>query len=434
MEHHINSTAEIKEIAHFQTLLARYRPLKTVAAAFERRESPDFNLFELLGLERQEWVHSAFLKDLLDPRGSHAQGDLFLRVFLKHCQSKHPEFPNLLKMCQGETGIPRVYAEVPTGLGRPDLVILLEHEFAFIIENKIDAAEGQDQIKRYREWLGNQREARTGEIVLVYLTPCPLDSSVSLPDKCFTLSYKDDITAWIERSIDDKGLESEQVRHSLRQYLKSIKNLCTEEALSKATGQSTLGKFISENRQDIFDLWQAFKRELGDPRVAFWTKLAARIREVLASKGSGRWNVTLNSEDPGELSRRNAGRVFVISNGSDTEHLYCYFLVQEYAGRLEYGIVWSEELTPKREQEVLAASKELVSLRGDLGKQDFKRHSWWVALKRVADLDLDETRVVADLYSGDHLQRLLADKVLDLFDQAAGRVRKINDTLAKKNL
>lgn len=189
-----------------------------------------------------------------------------------------------------------------------------------------------------------------------------------------------------------------------------------------------------ENRQDIFDLWQAFTHELGDPRVAFWTKLTGRIRDGLASKGSERWNVTLNSEDPEKLSRRNAGRVFVSSKGSDAEHLCCQFLVQEYAGRLEYGIVWTEELTPKREQEILAATKELVSLRGDLGKQDFKRHSWWVAVKRVMDLDLDETRVVADLYSGDRVQRLLADKVLDLFDQAAGRVKKINDTLAKENL
>ena len=428
----MNSTAETEKIARFQTILAQYRPLKTEAVAFGRREAFHFNVFELLGLERQEWMHSAFLKDLLDPRGSHDQGDLFLRGFLKHCQSKYSQFPNLLEMCEAETGLARVYAEVPTGLGRPDLLILLERKFAFVIENKIDAAEGPDQIRRYRDWLGYQPEAQMGAVVLVYLTPCPLASGISLPDKCFSLSYKEDITTWIERSVDDNRLESARVRHSLKQYLNTIRGLCTEAAMSNATDQSTLAEFIRDNRQDIFDLWQAFKREFGDPRVAFWTKLAERIRDGIASKDAG-WDVRLDSEDPKYLSRRNAGRIIVSSVISDTKHLYCQFSVQEYAGQLEYGIVWKEQLTQQKEQSVIATSKELGSLRRDLAKQDFRRHPWWVAVKRAA-LDLDGTEVVSDLYSGDQLQRLWADTVLDLFDHAARYVRKINYTLAKEHL
>lgn len=429
----MNSSSEIQRVDRFRTLLERYRPLKTENAAFEQREALDFNLFELFRLQRQEWVHSAFLKDLLDPTGSHAQSDLFLRGFLEHCQSRYPQFPNLLEVWATEASAPRVYAEVPTGLGRPDLLILLERKFALVIENKIDAPEGPDQIERYRDWLGNQPEAETGEIALLYLTPCPLTFETSLPDKCFPLSYRDDITTWIERCVHEKGLGSAGVQSSLKQYLKVIRGLCTEAAMSNRNEQSPLGNFVRENRQDIFDLWQAFKREFEDPRGLFWTKLVERVRQGLASRTSGSWKVWLKSEDPVQLSKRDGGMLFVGVSDLDRDLLRCQFLVQEYSGRLEYGIAWTEAVTPQKEKKILEVSKELVSLRRDLEKQDFGRHRWWVALKR-ADLDLDETRVVADLYSGERFQRLWAEKLLDLFDQGASRVRKINETLAKENL
>ena len=42
-----------------------------------------FNLFESLGLVRQEIRHSAFLRWLLDPRETHGLGDYWLRQFLR---------------------------------------------------------------------------------------------------------------------------------------------------------------------------------------------------------------------------------------------------------------------------------------------------------------------------------------------------------------
>jgi len=45
--------------------------------------------------------------------------------------------------------------------------------------------------------------------------------------------------------------------------------------------------------------------------------------------------------------------------------------------------------------------------------------------------NLDEKSVLMDLYSGERLQRLVAEKMLDLFDGFANKVRKINETLGK---
>ena len=42
----------------------------------------EFNVFEMLGIEKNEIRHSAFLAWLLDPNGTHGLGDYFLRRFL----------------------------------------------------------------------------------------------------------------------------------------------------------------------------------------------------------------------------------------------------------------------------------------------------------------------------------------------------------------
>lgn len=52
------------------------------------------NIFRLLGITTDEVrTHSALLADLLNPRGTHGQGSLFLATFLQHCQQKCPNFP-----------------------------------------------------------------------------------------------------------------------------------------------------------------------------------------------------------------------------------------------------------------------------------------------------------------------------------------------------
>ena len=44
-----------------------------------------FNVFSILKLEAKEnWTHSALIAELLDPKGSHKMGDVFLKLFLTH--------------------------------------------------------------------------------------------------------------------------------------------------------------------------------------------------------------------------------------------------------------------------------------------------------------------------------------------------------------
>ena len=52
-----------------------------------------FNIFKILGLSTNEVrTHSAFISELLDPKGSHGQGNIFLLKFLEIVSDKISDF------------------------------------------------------------------------------------------------------------------------------------------------------------------------------------------------------------------------------------------------------------------------------------------------------------------------------------------------------
>lgn len=55
-----------------------------------RLSGENFNIFRLLKLDRKEvGTHSMFLAELLNAKGTHGQGDTFLRIFLAQQCQKH---------------------------------------------------------------------------------------------------------------------------------------------------------------------------------------------------------------------------------------------------------------------------------------------------------------------------------------------------------
>lgn len=57
---------------------------------FKRKTGESFNIFSILNMERLEVrTHSAFIYELLNTKGSHFQGDLFLRVFIEDILEFH---------------------------------------------------------------------------------------------------------------------------------------------------------------------------------------------------------------------------------------------------------------------------------------------------------------------------------------------------------
>jgi len=119
-------------------------------ARLEERTS-QFNIFEALGIVRQEIRHSNFLAWLMNPSQSHGLGDSFLKGFLFKTSVK----AGLLRIKTispvdvdvwdlTETEIRREWSHID--------ILLVEHakKFVCVIENKIYSSEHSDQLCRYR--------------------------------------------------------------------------------------------------------------------------------------------------------------------------------------------------------------------------------------------------------------------------------------------
>lgn len=112
-----------------------------------------FNVFDALRIERVEIRHSNFLAWLLDPNGSHGQGDLFLKAVLMDMLKKAreagqtpPLSPVLLD------GVDLHAIEIRREWKNLDLLIRSRNPpFVVVVENKIDSGEHSKQLDRYAQ-------------------------------------------------------------------------------------------------------------------------------------------------------------------------------------------------------------------------------------------------------------------------------------------
>jgi hypothetical protein len=190
-----------------------------------RRTAPHFNIFKILGVDRREVkTHSAFLANLLDPQGLHGQGHLFLGTFLNHCHGKEltrvgaaHECPLLpLPDCAIEKYEWYVNREYCTkGSGNLDIIIRCrELKYLCVIENKVDAGEGENRLQIYYDWMSAQPDY--SHRVLIFLTPAGKPSYTISNGAYHRLSYHKDIYEWLTAALPE--VKASSVKSVVEQY------------------------------------------------------------------------------------------------------------------------------------------------------------------------------------------------------------------------
>ena len=134
-----------------------------------------FNIFETLGIQRNETVHSNLIAWLLNPEEAHGLGDVFLRKFVKQIFKK--ELPLYFPV--------DVNRELREGADQPDIIVE-GNNWWLVIENKIDSPEGEKQTLRYAQrW---KAKGKIGEnVFLILLSPSQLEPESN--DFC-SISYR----------------------------------------------------------------------------------------------------------------------------------------------------------------------------------------------------------------------------------------------------
>lgn len=180
-----------------------------------------FNIFSILNMERLEVrTHSAFLYELLNPKGSHCQGAEYLKLFIeKVLQIEGFSFENIV--VDRERNIRE--------LGRVDLVIE-NKEKIIIIEMKIDACDQKEQLKRYSDYgMRNYKEYEIYYLTLFGTEASEYSTGADESVEYTCISFEVDILHWLDdciRAGNTPFLTS--IRETMRQYSKLIKKITNQ--------------------------------------------------------------------------------------------------------------------------------------------------------------------------------------------------------------
>lgn len=227
---------------------------------FERGES--FNIFNDLGFMSDEvHLHSMFLANLLNPKGSHGQRGKFLEAFLKMLQKTFPAIS--VDSLELDTVITSVEVEKYIGRqtdsegGRID-IYLTDGKHSIIIENKIYAGDQHHQMLRYWNYGMSQKGDDTEKsFVLIYLTldgcsPSKESLGEDLKENDIVcLSYKSDIRGWLDRCVE-LASRTPLVRETINQYISTIDILTNNVMEDNKELLDILGK--EENLDAIYDI------------------------------------------------------------------------------------------------------------------------------------------------------------------------------------
>lgn len=233
----------------------------------------DFNIFQIIGLTSDEVrVHSAFLANLLNPRGTHHQGDLFLQLFIKQLRQIGFDFDTRSAVVQCEKYIGQV---TDTTGGQIDIHIEDNKGHKIIIENKIYATDQANQLIRYHNYAPNA--------MLLYLT---LDGKMPGKDSAghltdgqdfYRISYANDILGWLidcYKAVVRIPMLAEGINH----YIYLIKIMTNQSTNIKMTKE--IAKVISSDSSTIQSALE-IQRALSEVKIniqqLFWDKLIAKF-------------------------------------------------------------------------------------------------------------------------------------------------------------
>lgn len=402
----------------FENLRDDWIDARQKAIKAELKSAPRLNIITLLGLERSEvGLHSPILCDLLDPYGTHGQGALFLKSFLKLLGIENSWIDEI------EDIPPPGEWDVVAERERIDITIEnSKRKLLVFVENKIDALEGHEQLKRYGKKLDAQSD-RFAIRKLVFLTPRSYDKKPSRkPDQ--HLLYEDNMLPWLQQN--SAQIQAPNVSSLVDQYAAVLDGLGSTKGIDLMNEDMESLLLKPENIECALEISAAVQELRKRLMRRFWNSVEKNLSGFLSEwRLDSKWHARNDVRDnPDEF---NVG-VFASADG-DAPNFIKVGLWREKSGpgrriRLCAGIAFHNKLSKQD------APPEVEILRSKLSECDWNQgrmdSKWWIAgefrdpdLTEIAGRDIDlVTRPLAELPA-----RLLQD-YLDLVETADQALRR----------
>ena len=263
----------------YKDLLIRIKNIQERSQIISELKQESFNVFSILRKEYdEEKLHSAFLSELLNPKGSHGLGVKFVKLFIDEILHLNFDLDSSLQ----------VFTEKKIEEGRTDIYIKNNQNKVIVIENKIYAIDQTRQLIRYSNHLEN---IDVHSLDLYYLTLDGIDADkVSTKDDkkdlisgidYQTISYRADVIKWMElcqKEVSDYPI----LRETIKQYIILIKkltgqltdNLMDQEINYEIKKNYKAAKLIADN------MWKVRESEVKD----FIDELGVEIRTKLSNE------------------------------------------------------------------------------------------------------------------------------------------------------
>jgi hypothetical protein len=322
-----------------------------VRSRLDRKLATKFSIFDPTGYH--ENIMSKVIRLLLDPNGSHAQGESFLRAFLETLSDSRnvSDFLNL------DLTKANVSCEWLTCKGRKIDVVVEIGKKRFGIENKLWAADQQDQVSHYLKSVD----------FLVYLTidrGLPSVSSIPLEEckaaiekgNLLIMQYKHrpqydsdiadadiavaDFSVWLNKCLHLS--ESDKIRWYLQELITLIDVQFYEESVFM--GDYMLKDILLKN-DDVFDVFLELKGcqyDLEEALVAnFFTQLKIRLDERLKDKTN--WKLIYTNKDARKawndsffrIERTSGGYICIAFDIRDYRNMYCGWTSEKYQDKFK---------------------------------------------------------------------------------------------------
>ena len=216
---------------------------------------------------------------LLDPKGWHGLADRFAvpfgRAMLAAC-----------KRCgEGALVVEEVHREFSTGKGPIDILLHLrrgDERFVLGIENKIDAPEGKNQLRRYGEGLAYTFPGTA--VVLTFLTPDGRKPQSTPGCPVASIGYRT-IVALLEEAL---AAPPARGRHSVglglaRHYCAALRSHIMPEQ------NPEIDELCRKLYNEHLDAWRAIRRRLPSKRDESHASVGSKVCQRLEEQYQGRW-------------------------------------------------------------------------------------------------------------------------------------------------
>jgi len=264
-----------------KNLLQKVSDISTKYEEIAKITGENFNIFKVMNVLSDEVkLHSAFIAELLNPKGTHGQGDVFLKLFVEQLGVEDFDTKNATTKVEKNIG-----EKTETEGGRIDIVINSGRKNIFI-ENKIYAGDQPQQLLRYH----NADKKADLFYLTLYGRDASEESTGKSEDKYYiSISYSTDILNWLKK-CKKETVNFPVLRETITQYNNIIKYL---------TGQTMNEKMKNEIKDLINDNYKAAKLVSENIYSVEISKLSDLLKDVskeLKEKLSDGWFITTDDD------------------------------------------------------------------------------------------------------------------------------------------